>query len=420
MPTTDERQIRFAADLSHDSPVLSDGTMWSHAAELRTFRYGKESITIDKALVENCIRVFKTGCRRKINLDYEHGSTGDAADTGQPVPAAGQVKEMRGVYSPEDFTGELKATAERLAQKVGRSLDDPRNMGLWIRWEPTARALQMVTAREYTELSITMFEHFTNIDTGEDQGPTIVAVALTNLPHLDGMLPVAARRRDDHPPASGSANEDTHMPSPTMLQRAGAFFGRVFSTEDEVQAAAEGEITTLRRENESLKSFKTSFEALGAEVGETDTTKIPAKVRELKAVATAAQTATEEQTRKTNEAEADKILLKHEKRLTPAQKDYFKPQLVVELKAGIKPGETKTEKVIESFPENQALQRKSAADGGQDAPTDRDARITLRANELLEKDPTLKRMAEKDEAGAYNAFKIAVRRASSEIPRDKE
>jgi hypothetical protein len=85
----------------------------------------------------------------------------------------------------------------------------------------------------------------------------------------------------------------------------------------------------------------------------------------------------------------------------------------------VKTGETKTEKVIESFPENKALGRKSAADGGQDAPTDRDARITLRANELIETDPGLKRMAEKGEKGEYEAFKIALRRANSEIPRDK-
>jgi hypothetical protein len=103
-------------------------------------------------------------------------------------------------------------------------------------------------------------------------------------------------------------------------------------------------------------------------------------------------------------SEADKILLKHEKRLTPAQKEYFGPQLVGELKAGTKAGETKVEKVIESIPENKALGRKSAADGGKDAPTDRDARIQLRANELLEERSRSQAQAEKDEFGAYAAL----------------
>jgi hypothetical protein len=138
-------------------------------------------------------------------------------------------------------------------------------------------------------------------------------------------------------------------------------------------------------------------------------------IKALKATADTARREKEDSTKKANESQRDAILLKHEKRLTPAQKDYFGVQLMAELSAGKKPGETATEKVIESLPENKALGRKSAADGGKDAPTDRDARIALRANELLESNPVLKKMAEKDD---YAAYKRALRMASSEIPRD--
>lgn len=409
------KAIYLATDLQFDAPVMGDGTLWSHAATMGTRIKGTE-FTIDRSVIENFISVFKTGYPQKICVDYEHGTMNGATDRGQPVPAAGQVLELKGVYVFADFSGELKTAAEKIAAKIGRSLEDPRNLGLWMRWRPTARALQMVVAREYTELSIAFAHDLEHNTTGAGQGPAILSVALTNTPFLDDMLPIAASRSDGKPPASGSANEDNHMPSPTMLARAGAFFGRVFATEDEVQAVAEEKINTLSRENESLKPHKAYSDAVSAEVGETDPVKAQAKIKELKATALSATQAKEEQTKKTHETARDAILLKHERRLTPAQKEYFGPQLYAELAAGAKAGETKTEKVIESFPENKALGRKSAADGGKDAPTDRDARIQLRAHELMESDPGIKRIAEKND---YQAFRLATRKASSEIPREE-
>lgn len=406
--------FRLAADLQFDAPLLADGSLWSHAATMGTRLKGSH-FTIDKAVIENCIHVFRTGYPQKICVDYEHSSVNGATETGQPVPAAGQVMELKGVYSTADFTGDLKAAAEKVAAKVGRSLEDARNLGLWMRWRPTARALQMVTQREYTELSIVLYHDMPHNVTGEGQGPAIGSIALVNAPFLDDMLPVAASRDIDGGEGADSPHRNRSMPNPNVLQRAAAFFGKAFSTEEEVQAAAEGEITTLRRENESLKPHKAFSDAVAAEVGETDPTKAATKVRELKATALAAQKAKEEETKKANESARDAILFKHEKRLNPAQKEYFGVQLMGEFAAGKKPGETATEKVIESLPENQALGRKSAADGGKDAPTDRDARIQLRANELMESDPAIKRQAEKDD---YGAFKRALARASSEIPRD--
>ena len=414
MPITAERPIRLAVDLQFDAPVLRDGSLWSHAATMGT-RIKRSEFTIDKAVIENFISVFKSGYPQKICVDYEHGTMNGATDTGQPVPAAGQVMELKGVYAGSDFSGDLKTAAEKIAEKIGRKLDDARNFGLWMRWRPTARALQMVTAREYTELSIAFSENFDHNTSGEPQGPTILSVALTNTPFLDDMLPVAASRHDGDPPLDSLHLEHKNMPNATLLQRAAAFFGKAFSSEEEVQAAAEERINSLTRENETLKPHKAFSDAVSAEVGETDPAKAASKIKELKATATAAQQDKVEQTKKAHEAARDKILLKHEKRLTPAQKDYFGVQLMAELATGTKPEETKTEKVIGSLPENAALGRKSAADGGKDAPTDRDARIQLRANELLESDASIKRQAEKDPHGAY---KRALRMAGSEIPRE--
>lgn len=422
MPTIDKDHLLYLAapNIDSDATVMADGTMWSHAATLGT-RIKGTAFTIDRSTIDNVISVFRTGYPQKIVVDYEHGTINGAADLGQPVPAAGQVKELKGVFAAADMSGELLATATKLAEKVGRPIDDPRNFGLWMRWLPTARALQMVTAREYTELSIVLFHDLEHNVTGEGQGPTIVSVALTNTPFLDDMLPVAASRDNN---GGTSTDMDTQrkrqMPVPQMLQRAAALFGRAFTNEDEVVSAAEDSIRTLTSERDTLKPFKASYDAIATEIGETDPAKISAKVRELKAVATTAQREKEESADKAHGSEADKILLKHEKRVSPAMKDFFKAQLVTELKAGVKPGETKTEKVIEAIPENPALGRKSVADGGKDAPTDRDARIQLRANDLLENDPTLKLMASKGERQAYDAYKTAIRRASSEIPVEKD
>src|SRR4051812_43542822 len=160
------KAIHLAVDLLFDAPVMSDGTLWSHAATLGT-RIKGSSFTIDHTTIDNFIRVFKTGYPQKIVVDYEHGTFNGATDAGQPVPAAGQVKELKGVYSATDLTGDLLATAKKLCEKVGRPLDDPRNFGLWMRWLPTARALQMVTQREYTELSIAFFNDLPHNVTGE-------------------------------------------------------------------------------------------------------------------------------------------------------------------------------------------------------------------------------------------------------------
>jgi phage I-like protein len=412
---TEGDKVLLAADLYFDAPVLADGTMWSHAATLGT-RYKNGFFTIDKPTIENIIRVFRTGFPQKVCVDYEHSSeNADAQNSGQPIPAAGQVKEFKGVYSAQDFTGELKAAAQKIAAKVGRPLDDPKNFGLWMRWKPTARALQMVTQREYTDLSIVLYANFPDNETGEGQGPTVTSVALVNAPFLDDMLPVAASRDNNGGNGADPPNRTTSMPVPQMLQRAAALFGRAFTNEDEVVSAAEERITSLSRDNTAMKPKATFADAVVAELGESDPVKAVTSIKALKATADTARREKEDSTKKANESQRDAILLKHEKRLTPAQKDYFGVQLMAELSAGKKPGETATEKVIESLPENKALGRKSAADGGKDAPTDRDARIALRANELLESNPVFKKMAEKDD---YAAYKRALRMASSEIPRD--
>lgn len=393
--------------------LRSDGTMWSHAASLGT-RFKGTEFTIDKGVVENFIRVFRTGYPQKIPIDYEHGTTNGATDAGQPVPKAGGVKELRGVYSVSDFDGDLKAAAEKLAERAGRPLDDPRNFGLWVRWSPTARALQMVKEGEYTEMSITFLDNLPHNVTCEDQGPALVAIALTNLPFLDDMLPVAASR------AEGAHRAGTPSPKPrevtqmeSLYRRLSARFGKPVATEDEADTAVATELSRRDEEIRKLTAHQQYATVVGAEIGETDPAKAAAKIRELKATADTARAATEASEASARELAADGILKNNEKRLTPALKDYFRPQLLSELKAGTKAGATLAEKAIAALPEITALSgRQSGADTGKNAPTDEDSILADRAEALMSENEQLKELAKTDRPKAY---KQALRLAQKEI-----
>lgn len=406
------KPFHLNSEIPETSLVLKDGTIWSHAATLGTRIKGTQFI-IDRSTVENFMRVFQSGYPQKIVVDYEHGTTNGATDRGHPVPAAGQVYELAGVFSADDFKGDLLASVEKLIEKVmpARTLDDPRNYGLWIRWRPTHRALQMITDREYTELSITFVNDLEHNVTGEPQGPAILAVALTNLPFLDDMLPIAASRGDGGDPAAPGTKGAPIMDNPTMLQRAAAFFGKPFASSEAVQDAAEERITSLTTEVTALKGHKSYAEAVIGEVGESDPAKAVTKIRELKTVAEASRQAAESAANTAIEASRDAVLTKHENRLTPAMKEYFGPQIVTELKAGKKAGETAVEKVIGELPVL-SLSRKSGADNGTNADTDRDTRINERAEALMAEKPELVEMSKKDKGGA---FKKAIRMAAREL-----
>jgi phage I-like protein len=400
----------FTGELNPESVVRTDGTMWSHAATLGT-RVKGTSFTIDRATVDNFIRVFTSGYPQKVPVDYDHGTVNGASDGKQPVPKAGDVLEMKGIYAASDFTGDLLEAATKLAEKVSRPLDDDRNFGLWIRWRPTARALRMITDREYSEMSIAFDGDLAHNVTGAPQGPTIISIALTNLPFLDDMLPVAASRAGGSPAEPGS--EETKKMS-KFLNTLSALFGKPAATEEEAEAMVTAAVAERNAEITQLRQHKAFSDVISAEIGETDPAKAATKIRELKQQAATAQTESESAKKTANETARDAILAKHEKKLTVPLKTYFGAQLMAELSAGKKSGETETEKALTALPEQTALTRTSSTDTGKDAPTDRDSLINERALSLMAERQDLIKMAEKDEA---KAFKQALRIASSEIPR---
>jgi phage I-like protein len=353
----------LAAAVGAPSTLLPDGSIWSHAAVPGTFWYRGEQATLDHTTFASFVANFRAGSPGKVPVDYDHGSF--KADGTGPFPKSGDVLELRDVAAAAD----LPAAALAQIAALGRDADDQLNFGLWVRWKPTERALGLLRAREYTEMSICFGEPDSPPRTGEPQGPTLYSIALTNTPHLDDMVPIAARRSDGgNAPA---AREDSTMTTSTFLSRLSALLGRAIGTEDQAATAAEEAVIALRADVTrreatiaELKPGADGFRALAAELAETDPAKAVAKVKELRATAAAATARAEKEETKALAGDVDKILRTHETKFVPAEKTFLSESLTAELRAGTKPGETKLEKILAVRPAIAAFERRSGADSG--------------------------------------------------------
>lgn len=393
--------------------VLADGTLWSHAAVLGARTKGGDQFTIGPAEVQNAVKVFTTGYPRKVPVDYEHGSTTNDPEIRKlraagGVPKAGDVVELKAVLSVEDFDGELKAVAEKLAKKAGRELDDTRNLGLWMRWKPTARALQAVKNEEYTELSIAFEEDVPNNTDGKGQGFGLYAVALLNRPFLDEMLPVAASRDTDPPPGIKPASREGTMKSLVHITALAALAGATVTSDEEA-------VTELPK---ILPRIKQGFEftsVVAAEFGgETDPAKVVKTVRELRAENQTLKAAAETAKKDAAKATAEATIKQYEKAISSAPlREMFLRQLTGELEAGKKLDETETLKTIKSLPDAANLGRSAGVDVEGEGAADRDTQIERTAQELMASDATLKAMV--NSGNRYEAYKQALSMADQKI-----
>ena len=388
--------------------VQPDGSLWSHAATLGTRVKGME-FCIDRACVENFVRVFTSGSPQKVPVDYDHGSTDQDPDIKRAramgkVPKAGDVLEMRGVFGVEDFTGALRATAEKLAKDNHRELGDKRNLGLWIRWRPTQKALRGIQEREYTELSIAFDDNWPNNTTGEGQGPAVLAVALLNLPFLDDMLPVAASRHGGSPAAPGNG-EDRMTTKLTLLSATAALLG--IAVTDEEQAVTE--LGKLAPEVGRLRRYATD---VAAEIGETDPAKSVTKLKEMKAENARFQAEAKAATKARIDKDVETTLGKYEKKLTLPLKNMIGQQLRAELEKGTKLEETDAVKALESMKDLGITGQNAGADAG-GAALDDDAKVAARTEELMKTDPEIKELAAS--RGRHAAYLAAAEKAQTEF-----
>lgn len=406
--TKNPLHILHACSLSSDGLVLQDGSIWSHACTVGQYNKG-EPFNLDKPALSNMERVFKLGYPSKVPVDYEHASTSNDPEIRKlraqgDIPKAGEVLELRAIFSAADFTDELKSTAETLTAKAKRPLDDPRNLGLWMRWKPTAKALSKIQAGEYTELSITFDDDWPDKTTGAGQGPTILAVALTMLPFLDDMLPVAASRRQGDPAAGDRAaphSLEVQMTTRTLTMFAAVAALAAKPVTDEEQAITE--LTALQPDVSRLRALGAAVaKALG---GETDPVKVEAALTTLTVENATFRNAAKAEKELRIKTEVDAAIKEHEDRIVPALVPMLTKSLTAEVEAGKAIKETDTYKALQVMPPHGLTTRAIGGDkGGESIPggNDQDAQLDRVARELMETDPKIKALSTTDWSGAFD------------------
>lgn len=408
--------------------MLSNGTVWSHAVTLGRFRYKGEWMEVTPAKVRNFVRVFREGWPNRVPVDYEHNSFNPQGAT----PKAGTICELRAVLSESDVTPEIQAVVDAhrawAAEKGVQTTASP--LGLWIRWEPVARALTMVREREYTEMSVEFWESVVNPQTGEDQGAAVTAVALTNRPFVQGeseMIRVAARG-DGAAPAPGEAGG---APTPNregktmkLLTQLSALFGRAVETEDDAATAARAaieqrdeQVRTLSQTVTSLRAHEQTVTALSQALG-VEPAKLGETVGELSQKVRASEQAAKEARARAFATHADAVIAKaqDEGRFAGGkpQSDRIRARLLSDLEAGQEPGKTEAEADIADLPKgSDPTGQHSAADGGQNAPTSTPDRLAKRTAEIEESDPQVKELAARGDR--LGAFRLAQQKAWDEV-----
>jgi hypothetical protein len=379
-----ERQLRIteATDSADRGALLPNGTLWSHAVVPGTYFRGGE-FTIGEKELTSFVKNFEKGYPSKVPVDYEHTSTNGATTMG-PQAKAGTAVEMHAVLTAADITPEIQAAVDR-TEAEWKSLGITRKvnpLGLWVRWAPTPRAHEMLKAREYTEMSIAFNDVHPNNVTGENQGPTLLAIALTNRPFIDSMASIAA---------SASTTERTPMVKFFSLLSANR--GKPVTNEDE--AATElNALTDKVKTTEAQLATATQFvDVVAAEFGgEKDASKVLAKIRELTSTNATLAARAEKADDGRIAAVVEGVMLANEKKLTKPARAMYATQLTANLKAGQELGKTDTEKVLSSLPQLSGTTQSTAADEGKGLTAD--AQLSARVVEISEKHPAISKMTD--------------------------
>ena len=419
MPNPLVRQLAGADTLSGfvDAITLPDGTVWSHAACLGTYEHPMGRFTIDEKKLKAFVANFETGYPAKVPVDYDHGTTSGIADGSSIVRKAGDIVEMRSILSEADMTPEIKAVVDKYKARRGElkvKSKEPTPFGLWVRWLPTVRGLDTVKNREYTEMSISFVDDLED-NKGAQQGPTILAVALTNTPFLDEMIPIAASRTVGGS-AADSAQRDTDVPTPTsnrIMLALSALMGKSVETDDDAVRELDS-LRTSTRDLAALTGFRTAIAAEFA--GETAPEKIVAQIKELRGKVTKAEADAKTARELSAKTRAEEIVKGHEKKLTVPEREHYVEQLSAELTAEPDEKKSKIVKILESKTGLRILSsdsRSSAVDTGKGIENlDEDEQIAAKAAELKTSDAEVKALMASD---PNRGNLLALRKASAAV-----
>lgn len=414
-------RVALADVLPGEANLRSDGTLWSHAATLGDYVHGGSLFTLDAETVAHLVTNFRSGYPAKVPIDYEHETQTDAIERPNAFTLkAGQIVEVAAVLTLEQLQPEMKAQldVERARrQRIGLSREvDP--LGLWVRWEPTQRALKMVKDREVTEMSVVIHFDYPHKNTGEGQGPTLLSVALTNTPFLDDMVPVAASRSGGRPdsPAATPPLETSHMNGTLLMSAVAALTGKPIVDESGAIAALNEASVSLRADAETGRKSRETLALLTAEIGVSEPAGAILKVRELRAKVDKAETDAKAARLAQVGSEVTAFLTKHEKRLSSVPlKKHFEDAITKELIAdpALRLEDAPSAKVVLTMGESRNLDRKAPTDSGQNVNDAPDVMLAQRANELMESDAEVKAIFSR--SGAKAAHRRAVIKAAREL-----
>lgn len=121
------------------------------------------SFKITEEIIDKMVENYEAG-ERDVVVDYQHLSLNGGANDAK---AAGWTKKL-----------------------VNKGKD-----GLWAVVEWTKKAAEMIKEKEYRYISPEFHLNYPNKETKKKQGATLLAIALTNRPFLEGMAPVALSER---------------------------------------------------------------------------------------------------------------------------------------------------------------------------------------------------------------------------------
>ncbi len=195
--SNDKNQFQFISQLS---AVPADGLARLPILVTGSWVKGGREVSFTREELNTAVANFQKLANHDLNVDYDHACEDLERSAGQPTPSAGRILALD---EPELFKDGSRESGIGNREDPHSLLPTPNSR--WIlygRYEPTARARQMIRNREYRYVSAAFAKDYPDRKTGEPQGLTLTSVALTNQPFLDELpeiwLSIAGTRDTEH------------------------------------------------------------------------------------------------------------------------------------------------------------------------------------------------------------------------------
>ena len=177
----DKTQFQFISQLS---AMPADGLARIPILVTGSWVKGGRDVSFTRNELCTAIENFHKLANHDLNVDYDHASEDLERAAGAPTPSAGRIVSLD---EPEEFRADGQIGSRQVGEDTTAHLPSSPS-ARWIlhgRYEPTARARQMIKNREYRYVSAAFAKDYPDRKTGESQGLTLTSVALTNQPFLD-------------------------------------------------------------------------------------------------------------------------------------------------------------------------------------------------------------------------------------------